>query len=156
MSDTPRTDAIAHRGYNESAYIAEMTDLARQLERELAGSRQWSSKLADVADDLRAELEQERAIINATLKALPVGYIPNHTPESLPGRVAGLVFELGRITAMLDNPDEVELAMIRGEIAIPDRAEFDVISQTPSGYNPSPIADEIDASRKDGKSDKSG
>lgn len=34
-TSTPRTDAIAHRGYNESAYIAEMTDLARELEREL-------------------------------------------------------------------------------------------------------------------------
>jgi hypothetical protein len=29
----------------------------------------------------------------------------------------------------------VELAMIRGEIAIPDRAEFDVIRNTPVGYN---------------------
>ena len=59
---TPRTDAIAHRGYNESAYIAEMTDLARQLERELADAREWSSKLADVADELRADLAAEREL----------------------------------------------------------------------------------------------
>jgi hypothetical protein len=39
---------------------------------------------------------------------------------------------------MIEDPDEVELAMIRGDIAIPDREEFDAI-RTPSGYNPSPI-----------------
>ena len=36
MTPTPRTDAIAHRGLGSVAYIAEMTDFARQLERELA------------------------------------------------------------------------------------------------------------------------
>jgi hypothetical protein len=36
---TPRTDYIAHRGCNESAYIVEMTDHARTLERELAVER---------------------------------------------------------------------------------------------------------------------
>lgn len=56
MTDTPRTDAVAHAGHNESVYIARMTYLARELERELADRRAWSSKLADVADDLRAEL----------------------------------------------------------------------------------------------------
>jgi hypothetical protein len=83
------------------------------------------------------ERNDARAIIDATLKALPVGYIPAHTPESLPGRVADLVSELGRLTAMIEDPDEVELAMIRGDIAIPDREEFDAI-RTPSGYNPQP------------------
>jgi hypothetical protein len=79
------------------------------------------------------------AIIDATLKALPVGCIPAHTPESLPGRVADLVSELGRLTAMIEDPAEVELAMIRGDIAIPDREEFDGIRNPPSGYNPLPI-----------------
>jgi ribosomal protein S15P/S13E len=64
--------------------------------------------------------------------------------------------ELASLKATIADPDEVELAMIRGEIAIPDRAEFDAVRETPVGYNPSPIADEIDASRKDGKRDKSG
>ncbi len=36
---TPRTNAIAHRGYPEPAYIVEMTDLARILERELTSAR---------------------------------------------------------------------------------------------------------------------
>ena len=34
---------------------------------------------------------EARAIIAATLKALPVGYLPAHTPESIPERVADLV-----------------------------------------------------------------
>ena len=98
-----------------------------KLERELEQERQ-DRKQAE-ADVCRAlgERNDARAIINATLKALPVGYIPAHTPESLPGRVADLVSELGRLTAMIEDPDEVELAMIRGDIAIPDRAEFDAI-----------------------------
>jgi hypothetical protein len=98
-----------------------------ELERELDQERQ-DRKQAE-ADVCRAlgERNDARAIIDATLKALPVGYIPAHTPESLPGRVADLVSELGRLTAMLEDPDEVELAMIRGDIAIPDREEFDAI-----------------------------
>ena len=55
---TPRTDAIAHRGLGSVAYIAQMTSLGRELERELADAREWSSKLADVADELRAELAE--------------------------------------------------------------------------------------------------
>jgi hypothetical protein len=109
-----------------------------KLERELEQERQ-DRKQAE-ADVCRAlgERNDARAIISATLKALPVGYIPAHTPESLPGRVADLVSELGRLTAMIEDPDKVELAMIRGDIAIPDREEFDAI-RIPSGYNPSPI-----------------
>jgi hypothetical protein len=74
--DTPRTNVIAHRGYNESAYIAKMTDLARQLERELADAiseRDALRKTADKLDEdkecnarlcetLRADWEAERAL----------------------------------------------------------------------------------------------
>jgi hypothetical protein len=100
-----------------------------ELERELDQERQ-DRKQAEL-DVCRAlgERNDARAIIDATLKALTVGYIPAHTPESLPGRVADLVSELGRLTAMIEDPDEVELAMIRGDIAIPDRVEFDGIRE---------------------------
>jgi hypothetical protein len=105
-----------------------------ELELELDQERQ-DRKQAEL-DVCRAlgERNDARAIIDATLKALPVGYIPTHTPESLPGRVADLVSELGRLTAMIEDPAEVELAMIRGDIAIPDRGEFDAI-RTPAGDN---------------------
>jgi ribosomal protein S15P/S13E len=101
-----------------------------RLERELEQER-YDRKQANL-DALRAfgERNDASAIIDATLKALPVGYIPAHTPESLPGRVADLVSELGRLTAMIEDPAEVELAMIRGDIAIPDRVEFDGIRDT--------------------------
>ena len=52
--------------------------------------------------------------------------------------------DLARLKATLADPAEVELAMIRGDIAIPDRVEFDAM-RTPVGYNPSPTAAEIDA-----------
>jgi hypothetical protein len=100
-----------------------------ELERELDQERQ-DRKQAE-ADVCRAlgERNDARSIISATLKALPVGYIPAHTLETLPGRVADLVSELGRLTAMIEDPAEVELAMIRGDIAIPDREEFDAIRE---------------------------
>jgi chromosome segregation ATPase len=62
------------------------------------------------------ERNDARAIIDATLKALPVGYIPAHTPESLPGRVADLVSELAvwhheakRLEAELASFDETAI-----------------------------------------------
>jgi hypothetical protein len=64
MNDTPRTDAIAHRGYNESAYIAEMTGLSRQLERENQTFRA-AQKACEDCDaprvDRIAEMERELA-----------------------------------------------------------------------------------------------
>lgn len=40
---------------------------------------------------LERELAEAKDIIAAALRALPVGYLPAHTPDSLPGRVADLV-----------------------------------------------------------------
>jgi hypothetical protein len=39
-TDTPRTDKIAHRGYVAETYCAAMTDLARNLERELNAAKE--------------------------------------------------------------------------------------------------------------------
>jgi hypothetical protein len=114
---TPETDALVPsqgRIRTMREYIDELEAHARRLER---------------------QRDDAKAIINATLKALPVGCIPAHTQESLPGRVADLVSDLGRLTAMIEDPAEVELAMIRGDIAIPDRVEFDGIRDTPAGDN---------------------
>jgi len=49
MSDTPETDAIAHAGLGESAYISQMTDKARSLERERDEAR---NRLADALQEL--------------------------------------------------------------------------------------------------------
>jgi hypothetical protein len=45
----------------------------------------------DHARRLERQRDEAREILTATLKALPVGYLPAHTPESIPGRVADLV-----------------------------------------------------------------
>ncbi len=75
MNSTPRTDAeylsldeMDHMS-DEDRIIA-MRDFARQLERENAALR---------------------AIIDATLRALPVGNVRTHTPDSIPERVGDLV-----------------------------------------------------------------
>jgi hypothetical protein len=97
--------------------------------------REYIDELEAHARRLERQHNDARAIIDATLKALPVGCIPAHTPESLPGRVADLVSELTSLKETIEDPAEVELAMIRGDIAIPDRVEFDGIRDTPAGDN---------------------
>lgn len=47
MTPTPRTDAIAHRGLGSVAYIADMTNFAREIEAELAAERALADRLAD-------------------------------------------------------------------------------------------------------------
>jgi hypothetical protein len=99
MTDTPRTNAIAHRGHNQSAYIAAMTDLARQLERELADAiseRDALRKTADKLDDdkesnarlcetLRAVWEAERALADRLAGELQWwgDYCGNDAPASI-------------------------------------------------------------------------
>ena len=51
MTPTPRTDVIAHRGYGPTAYIAEMTNFARELEAELAAERALADRLADALEN---------------------------------------------------------------------------------------------------------
>jgi uncharacterized protein (DUF3084 family) len=64
MSDTPRTDVIAHRGYRANAYIAEMTIHARSLERELDELRKNSGELVaslqTEMNNVKRELDQAR------------------------------------------------------------------------------------------------
>jgi hypothetical protein len=107
MNDTPRTDAIAHRGYNESAYIAEMTGLARELER----------KLAESTESLAFQTQLNREVIELEKKTL--------------GERNDARAKLASLKATIADPDEVELAMIRGEIAIPHRVGFDYIIGNP-------------------------
>ena len=61
MTPTPRTDAIAHRGLSSVAYIAEMTDFARQLEAELAAERALADRLADHLDTALGAFDYQEA-----------------------------------------------------------------------------------------------
>jgi hypothetical protein len=87
MTDTPRTNAIAHRNYNESAYIAEMTDLARQLERENQTFRA-AQKACEDCDaprvDRIAELERELAAERALADRL-AGVLLSYDHDMLAG-----------------------------------------------------------------------
>lgn len=50
MSDTPRTDAIAHRGYQALDLAARLCDLSRELEREIARLREDAATLCSIID----------------------------------------------------------------------------------------------------------
>jgi hypothetical protein len=163
MNDTPRTDAIAHRGYNESAYISEMTSLARELERELAESTeslafqtQLNREVIELEKKTFGELAAEReqiTILRSDEKRL-VGFTKTYRlradeaeakleQERQDRRQAELDVcralgerndaraELASLKATIADPDEVEVAMIRGEIAIPHRVGFDYIIGNP-------------------------
>ena len=73
---TPETDAVADRWPKPGQLLTD----------------QWPEIVpADHARDIERQRDHAREILAATLKALPVGYLPAHTPESIPERVADLV-----------------------------------------------------------------
>ena len=49
-----------------------------------------AAKLTIKCESLERERDEAREIIAAALKALPVGYLPAHTPESIPARIEDL------------------------------------------------------------------
>lgn len=59
MRAAPRTDAAAREG------VAAVYETSRQLEHELAVAREWSSRLADAGDGLRASLAEAREDLEA-------------------------------------------------------------------------------------------
>jgi hypothetical protein len=64
--------------------------------REKLYSKPWSDSFMDMmlhARQLERELNQANAIIKKCLCLMPVGYIPYHTPESLPSRISFIFAE---------------------------------------------------------------
>ena len=55
-----------------------------------------------LCEQLETELNEAKAIIQATLNELPVGHIPSHTPESMPERVKYYVSECARMDIELE------------------------------------------------------
>ena len=97
MTQTPRTDAMASTMFPDGSRWVQI-EFARQLERENQTFRaaqkaceDCDAPRVDRIDELERELAAANAIIASALKAMPVGYIPAHTTESLPGRVADIV-----------------------------------------------------------------
>jgi hypothetical protein len=58
MSHTPRTDAIAHRGFHADVLISKAIDLCRELERENAALRSALDAQADYQRELRADRDR--------------------------------------------------------------------------------------------------
>lgn len=68
MSDTPKTDALAKRYEQLHVGRGEVWELARQLERELADSRQWNDDYTRVIGETQEKLRQaENALTGATM-----------------------------------------------------------------------------------------
>ena len=70
MTPTPRTDAIAHRGLGTVAYIAGMTNFARDLERKLAAERAEHEETASGARMLADAYSAERALADRLAETL--------------------------------------------------------------------------------------
>lgn len=57
MSDTPRTDAVLANDDGGNGYIANLTAIARQLERELTSVSKGSLELEEERDELDREFQ---------------------------------------------------------------------------------------------------
>jgi hypothetical protein len=105
VRDTPRTDKLCRDPNLRSE--TRIWGLARQLERELNQAikerdeaRLNAKPMGAVTiarngyiEELEHERDQANAIIKECLSLLPVGYIPYHTPESLPSRISSIFDE---------------------------------------------------------------
>lgn len=99
MTPTPRTDAIAHRGLGSVAYIAEMTNFARQLESALG---LWKHESKRLEDELEQERQDRKQADLDTIRAL--------------GERNDARSEIEQIKATLANPHAVHVNMLRGTI----------------------------------------
>ena len=96
---TPRTDAIAHRGLGSVAYIAEMTDLSRQLESALG---LWKHESKRLEEELEQERQDRKQADLDTIRAL--------------GERNDARSEIEQIKATLADPHAVHINMLRGTI----------------------------------------
>ena len=64
--------------------IRALTDLRQELLKFM----QDHAKGALYVEHLKARIEELEKIVSSCLRELPVGYVPAHTPESLPDRIA--------------------------------------------------------------------
>jgi hypothetical protein len=78
--------------------LTEQLDFQRNLSREYIDLNTGWRKKWECAVEMAAlaeiERDEARGIIAACMSELPVGYIPAHTPENLPSRIADLVGQL--------------------------------------------------------------
>ena len=96
---TPRTDAIAHRGLGEVAYIAEMTDFAREIESALG---LWKHESKRLEEELEQERQDRKQADLDTIRAL--------------GERNDARSEIEQIKATLADPHAVHINMLRGTI----------------------------------------
>jgi len=71
--------------------LDDAADCLDEMERELAESRQWSSTLADVADDTRADLAAEQDIREAVESVNAALYEQLEAERALADRLAGAI-----------------------------------------------------------------
>jgi hypothetical protein len=94
-----------------------MSDTPLTDEAIRASDGQWTFLLRNLCRNLERELEQKRQ--DCKQAELDVCRALGERNDARA--------ELARLKATIADPDEVELAMIRGEIAIPHRVGFDYI-----------------------------
>ena len=96
MSTTPRTDAVQIQArtcihHNDAERAAVTCPVCLMRENAELRAELDASCNAEELRQLRADYSELRAIIDATLSALPVGNVRTHTPDSIPERMAELV-----------------------------------------------------------------
>lgn len=110
--------------------------LAQHAEQDAVFTRAWADKSDGAkalsvaafrlaANNLATHLRASLALIDRALKALPVGYLPNHTAETLPERIADMAkrcAEVDRLEAQLAEAN-AQLALCAENTAAADLAQ---------------------------------
>jgi FtsZ-binding cell division protein ZapB len=95
MSDTPRTDAIAHRGFHADVLIAKAIDLCRELERENAALRAEVNVTRKNYEDYKTDnIALREQLINVTSELTVTKANASADKERLEGENAALRAEV--------------------------------------------------------------
>jgi len=142
-------EALESGDYSAEMLMQHLVRHHNRLKRELSELRDLPSQLLDVDLICRQRDEAERRVreLEGELRQAKVDAEEwRNMAHSRKLQANSASRELDQLKATLEDPAEVELAMIRGDIAIPHRVEFDGIRDTPpAGDNPTPTDAEIDA-----------
>jgi hypothetical protein len=136
MSDTPETDKNVSVGLENADRECVPVDFCRKLERERDEAREAFVIATDqmvIAQgkvrEANKERDEARRIITSALASLPVGYIPAHTADTIPSRIADLCKAISELERERDEVREAFLEMWQSGDAFLPHVDAETISR---------------------------
>ena len=95
-----------------SGTISGLLKKSERLEKQIEGLNNFANERFYEIQRVRRERDEAKQIISSALAALPVGYIPAHTAESIPNRIADLCNEIEKSERERDEAREIAQQLI--------------------------------------------